>query len=119
MARRCKACNGLDPATPKKEPGYTFCDCAQNPKLYRRVAVSVVVGRNWLTDDGNMSEEEGWKTMQEEIERALQSRPYQLTRTDYKLSFEEWDADAEPEPATVWGLQSAGAQGEEDGTATE
>ena len=60
--------------------------------MLRTASVSVDVPRDWLTDDGDYTEEEGWKEVEDEITRALDR--YRFT-TGLKVRFSEWADDAE------------------------
>ena len=59
-------------------------------KLLRTAAVTVEVPREWLTEDGEYTEEEGWKDVEEEIATALGRYRF---ATGSKVDFSEWADD--------------------------
>ena len=75
-----------------------------NPTYYRGLRVSVYVDKNYLTNEGEDKEEDGWKELEEELRKRM-AFPY-LRMRDVKLVVEEWEAD--PNPATESELRTIG-----------
>ena len=93
MARRCRACNGLNPDQ-DREVGYTYCECREKPMVIRDARVSVLLSMSFLTEDAEITEEAGWAEIEGEI-KAMLTRRYPGF-TGYKIEFEEWYGDPEP-----------------------
>jgi hypothetical protein len=76
-----------------KQQGMDSCDAcdAQNPKLWRCARVSVELSKELLTDLFEQTDEWGWDDIKNYLKKALQK--FELSGV--KVSFEEWEADAE------------------------
>ena len=62
-----------------------------NPTYYRGLRVSVYVDKNWLTNDGEGKEKDGWAELEDQIKAKLKS----LGGDGVKLVFEEWEGSAD------------------------
>lgn len=64
-----------------------------NPVYGRDMHVVVWVDREWLTNEGEDSEEDGWRELEEQLREAITRIPIK----DVHVSFEEWDGGPEVE----------------------
>jgi hypothetical protein len=72
-----------------------------NPMLCRIARVAVQIKRDVLTNEGEMSDETGWRDVERVIQKALDGIASSTSpRSDFypgtiTISFEEWEAEPE------------------------